>query len=142
MNAAETTPESGHDGSSEQLLVAAQQRDELIRQKLGESRYADYRRSNDYTFRGLIELVDRFGVRPDAATQIYNLREDVLQQVRALHRNASAGEMEAPQTLQRLRTDVERFVHGQLGDGAYQQYTGLPIGSWIGDITRQLPWIP
>jgi len=98
---------------------------------LGESRYSDYRRCQDYTFRGLVELTDAFDVPTAAAVEVHTLREQVLQQTRTLQQSAAMNEQERTASLQRLRASAEKSVRLLLGEAAYGRYTQLQIGDWM-----------
>lgn len=101
-----------------------------LREALGEARFGEYLRSQDYTFRGLVELADEFDLPVEAAVQVHDLREKVLLRRREL---AQAGTVTYEQlsALDELAGQTQEAVRGVLGDAAYQRYAGLDIGSWI-----------
>jgi hypothetical protein len=111
--------------------------EEQLRQALGETRYAEYRRSQDYTFRGLVELTDQFDLPNSAAAQVHGIRESVLQQVRTLTQDPSLDQQQRFASLQTIRSGTENSVRSILGDSAYRRYQQLQIGEWIARIDQQ-----
>jgi hypothetical protein len=105
--------------------------EEQLQDALGETRYGEYRRSQDYTFRGLIELTDQYDVPIEAAAQVHSLREAVLQQIRDLRQSANLTSEQRLASLHHLRTETEKSVRKALGDAAYDRYTQIEIGGWM-----------
>lgn len=133
---AENTGDGANIEDRSMLVLAQAQLDEQLRNALGTARYAEYRRSQDYTFRALVELADEFDLGAAAAPQAHALRESVLEQVRHLNEDLSIAAVDRQQCLRELHSHTEDVIRNLLGAGAYRKYTGLQAGSWIHDILQ------
>ena len=111
-------------------------RDEQIRQALGDQRFAEYVRSQDQTYQRLVELTDYYGLPMQAAIQVHNVREDVLAKIREVNQKTALPEDVRLATLQEIRKQTELEVIAHLGEDAFRQYSQAPWGVWIQDITR------
>src|SRR5439155_4331617 len=97
-------------------------RDEQIRQALGDQRFAEYVRSQDQTYQRLVELTDYYGLPMQAAIQVHNVREDVLAKIREVNQKTALPEDVRLATLQEIRKQTELEVITHLGEEALRQY--------------------
>ena len=124
---------SASEGEQLHLWESQARLEETLESELGPERYRDYRRSMDYTFRGLVELTAEFDVSCQAASQVHQLRETALQ---AMHQARTSAEFSPDQqaaVLKRIRSDAEGAVRQLLGEAAYNRYRQMEISAWLND---------
>ncbi len=105
-----------------------------LREALGEDRFRDYVRCQDYMFRGLVELTDQFDVPTESAVAVHTLRERVLVQTQPWLGETATPDSARAAALHTLRAETEETVRGLLGERAYTRYAQLSIGHWIAEI--------
>jgi len=120
--------ESDEPSSAEQSSLTREAR---LRQVLGEQRFADYTRSQDLTYRRLVEFASHFGFGSDTAAQVHDMREAVIQQVDALQGNARLTDASRVETLRAIQAESAQAVRALLGDEACDKYLDTQLGRWI-----------
>ena len=113
------------------LQVSVQDAEEQIRQALGDARYADYRRSQDFVYRGLVEFADYNGLPTETANQVQSLRETVIQQVGSLTAGDTLPMANRQMALKQIQAEAAKTVEQALGSEAYGEYVKAPFGQWI-----------
>ena len=102
-----------------------------LREALGDQRFADYQRSQDYTFRGLVELTEEFDLPNDLAIDVHRLRETYLQRQRDVSQDFTLTDLERQATSHQLQGEARNQVRAILGETAFHRYTQIQIGTWI-----------
>lgn len=123
--------QSGDTADQWRLQLALQETADRIHQALGDARYADYQRSQDFTYRGLVEFTDYNGIPVETATQVHNMRENVIQQVDTLTSNENISDARRQAALKSIQAEAAKTVAQTLGPQVYQDYVNTPFGQWI-----------
>jgi len=101
-----------------------------IKAALGDARYADYQRANDYSYRQASQLVARLELPPETANQVYALQQDIQQRAQSIRRDGSVPWEDRTQQLTTLADEATAKVStllGPRGSEAYKQNGG----QWI-----------
>jgi hypothetical protein len=101
--------------------------EESIKAALGDQRYADYQRANDYNYRTTSQLVARLELPPATTDQVYALQKDFSDRVSALR---SLPPPERAGQLATLATEAEAKLTATLGARGYEAYKQYG-GSWL-----------
>jgi hypothetical protein len=111
--------------------TAKKEMDAGIKSILGDSRYADYERSEDYAYQGIYRVADRAGLGKEAAVQVYDMKKAAEDQAMKIRNDASLSNEQRTQTLTTIRAETERSIRGVFGDAGWQSYQKQPTAYWI-----------
>ena len=106
-----------------------------IRAALGEPRYAEFRRGQDWEYRSLARLVEENGLPREAAVKVYDMKTAVEEQKLQVSRNQTLTSEQRRAALQAIGVETDRALRAVLGDQAYQSYKRRH-GSWIPNVPR------
>ena len=106
-----------------------------IRAALGEQRYAELRRAQDWEYRILARLAEENGLPREAAGKVYDMKTAVEEQKLKVSKNETLTPEQRRAALQAIGTETDRALRGVLGDPAYQAYKRRH-GSWIPNLPR------
>lgn len=123
----------------EKQKAAEKALDEQVKAQLGDDRYQDYKRSQDYAFQAMFRAADREGLGKDAAVKAYDMKkaaEDQAKQLRA-DKNLSADQRTA--ALRAIRDETERSVKGVFGEKGYATYERNNGTFWLKAIAPDAP---
>ncbi len=118
--------------TSEQWARAKIELDAQIRAQLGDQRYAEYKRGEDFDFHQLNAAVSRYNLPRERAAEVYELkrmardaRETILTQS-----NLTPEQKEA--AISSVARETERAAKSALGEKAFQFYQRRGTADWIG----------
>jgi hypothetical protein len=92
------------------LREASQQAEEQIKAALGEQRYAEYQRSQDYNFRNLVQVRSKAGWDKDTAIKAYEAQKLAQQQAATVQRDTQLTPELRKQMLQALQQEFEKTM--------------------------------
>jgi hypothetical protein len=104
---------------------------EQIKAVLGEERYKDYERSQDWEYRNLLRLAGRLGLEPAAAPRIYDLRDTLGQEAKKIIEDKSLSAAVRRGAVVQLLEETRAQIVGQLGEEAGQAYLKSQ-SEWLG----------
>ena len=102
-----------------------------VRDKLGETRYAEYVRAQDPDFRELAVVSARFQLAGEAAGQVYEYKQAVLEELGRLDANNTLTPEQRQAARRAMSIETERAVQGVLGEKPYRAYLRSGQGAWI-----------
>jgi hypothetical protein len=105
---------------------AQQQYQQQLRTALGEKRYAEYYRSQDYGFRSLIER----GVAKDIAARVYAIKRTAEDRARQIRANNNLTWPQRQEALNKLQTEAAKDVADLLGERGFKAYKIIG-GQWL-----------
>ena len=120
-----------------------------IQEVLGEERYADYKKSQDYSYRSLTQLSDRLGLEPGAADEIYGMQNDVQSAQNQILNDSQLNSEQRAAALREVISATEESVQAMLGEEGFNYYKNSG-GYWINQLEvtaaslepRELPPLP
>ncbi|EIQ01243.1 hypothetical protein OpiT1DRAFT_05816 [Opitutaceae bacterium TAV1] len=104
---------------------------EQIKAVLGEERYKDYERSQDWEYRNLLRLTERLGLEPAAASRIHDLRDTVGQEAKKIVEDKSLSAAVRREAVVQLIEETRAQIISQLGEEAGQAYLKSQ-SEWLG----------
>jgi RNA polymerase sigma factor (sigma-70 family) len=108
----------------------ARQFEEILKQTLGERRYADYELTKDSSYVILHEIARFHELPQEAARAVYDMNKVAEQQAKALRQDGSMDGPGRERALQALRKQTEAEAAKLLGEQAFQQYR-FHFGEWL-----------
>ncbi|MDB6124952.1 MAG: hypothetical protein JWQ71_3945 [Pedosphaera sp.] len=106
----------------EKRKTAEEEMKSQMKQSLGEGRYAEYERAQDYTYQGIAKVVERQGLPKESAVKVYDMKKAVDEQVKALRADKTKAKEDRTAALQQIRNETERSMREVLGDAGFQSY--------------------
>lgn len=113
--------------------------DESVKAQLGDERYADYKRSEDFAYQAMFRAASREGLGKDAAVKAYDMKklaEDQATKIRT-DKNLTADQRTA--ALRGIRDETERSVKGVLGEKGFSSYERNNGAYWLKGIAPDAP---
>jgi hypothetical protein len=119
-------PEQRADWEQAQAELEAQ-----LKQKLGDARYADYRRAQDPDYRELAIAAARYKVSAGVADEVYSYKQLSLEYRARVAGNRSLTPDQQQAALGAMAAETEQTVRAALGSKAYDYYRRSGQGAWI-----------
>lgn len=108
-----------------------------IKDSLGDSRYAEYRRAQDQDYRELAIAAARYKVPTAVVSEVYGYKQAALEARARVAGNRLLAPDQQAATLQALAAETEATVKGALGEKAYNYYLRTGQGAWIHGTPRE-----
>jgi hypothetical protein len=120
-----------------------QQLQQALKAALGEQRYADYQRANDYSYRQTTKLLARLNLPPQTANELYAVQKEMEQRRMNFAASANGTALTREQAMEQmtaLQQEATARVTSALGGNAaaleaYKQYGG----SWLANLVPRPP---
>jgi hypothetical protein len=123
----EEFPSTRMDGLSN---AASEQMKEHLKALLGESRYAEYERSQDNNFQIIYQEAVQNGLDQEAANKIYDLKKAAEQEARTVRADDSLTKEQRAAALQEIRTEAEKVVRTMFDGDSFHTLQGR-TGYWL-----------
>lgn len=111
--------------------AAQKELDNNVKQLLGEDRYADYKREQDYAYKGMAKAAQRAGLSKDAAVKAYDMKKIAEDQASKVRNDKSLTSEQRQTALQGIRQETERSIQQVFGDQAFQSYKNGNNAYWL-----------
>ena len=108
---------------------AQDQLKEQIRTALGDERYADYERAQDYQYQQLHRIVQRAGLTTATANEVHDMRKIAENQANQVRVQQDLTPEQRNAALRAIRQETERTIQQTLGNDAWDQYN-RPNNTW------------
>ncbi len=109
--------------------------DGQIKTLLGDQRYADYERAQDYAYQGIYRVTERNGLSQEDAVKVYDMKKAAEQQAKQVRQDQSLSADQRTTVLQGIRTETENSIKAVFGDKAWESYRKQPGAYWIRGIS-------
>ncbi len=106
-----------------------------VAQLLGEERFTEFERAQDYEFRRLSALAQASSLPKETAIQVYDIRRLAAEEVRQLRADTALDEAARRQKFEQMQGEIQRAVTGALGATVYQEYLKRE-GTWLTNVTK------
>lgn len=98
---------------------------------LGDQRYADYQRSKDPDYQTLLGITDRYGIAPEMAGQVLDLKQSTESQAGQVMADTQLSANQKQVVVQALRSQAQANLVTLLGQQAFDVYRQRS-GGWLG----------
>jgi len=109
--------------------------DGQVKSLLGDSRYQDYERAQDYAYQGIYRVADRNGLGKEAANQVYDMKKAAEEQATKLRGDTTLSPEQRTEALKGIRTETENSIRTVFGDKGWQSYQSQPGAYWLKNIS-------
>jgi hypothetical protein len=128
-------PLSGFNGFdpvvAEKRAASQAELEEQIRQAMGESRYVEYQRAQDWAYKGALHAAEQNGLGKEAAVKVYELKALAEEQARQFRTDQSLTVEQQLEAMAMIRAEAERAVAEILGEKGFEAYQAQGGGSWL-----------
>ena len=109
---------------------------EQIREALGDERYADYERAQDYKFQSIHRAMKQADLGTDQAVQVYDIQLAAEESVGELRSNRRIESDERESLLQEIRQETESAIQQAIGANGWEKYNKRQNTYWLENIHR------
>lgn len=123
--------------AAQQRTAAQKTLAETLKAALGEARYAEYVRANDYEYQSLVRIAQRENLPADRINAVYGLRETVAKESGRIYDDKQLGPEEKRAALATLGQSIKSQILGTLGQNAgtafmqNAQWATAPERGWV-----------
>ena len=110
----------------EKMKTAQTELNDKIKELLGESRYTQYQRAQDFQYQGLVKVVERNGLGRDVADKVYDIKKVSNDEISKLRGNKDLSSEKRDEAIRAIREETQRSIRELMGDKAYEAYTNRP----------------
>jgi hypothetical protein len=115
--------------------AAKKEMDAQLKGILGDSRYADYERSQDWAYQGIHRVAERHELPREASVQVYDMKKTAEAETRKLRQDQSLSSEQRNAALQAIRAETENSIRAVFGEKAFESYQRQPAASWLRNIS-------
>ncbi|HMP83266.1 MAG TPA: hypothetical protein PKA41_11250 [Verrucomicrobiota bacterium] len=119
----------------EKAQAAQQARDAQIKALLGDARYAEYERAQDWNYQQLYRLTDKAGLPKESAVKVYDMKKTAETEARNIRNDKSLTQEQKTAALKAIRTETESAVQTVLGDKTWTSYQRQNSSYWLKSIS-------
>lgn len=131
------TADSAEQGENGQGVAARQQEaNEKIRQALGEERFAEYQRSQDYNYRSLSNLGERYGLSKEAVLKAFEAQKEANDQIQKIRMDQTLSNEQRTDALRKAQAQSGEYLSGILGEKAYGSFSRRSRNYYGGDFSQ------
>ena len=113
--------------------------DESVKAQLGDERYADYKRSEDFAYQAMYRAASREGLGKDAAIKAYDMKKAAEDQAAKIRADTNLTADQRTAALRGIRDETERSVKGVLGEKGFSSYERNNGAFWLKGIAPDAP---
>lgn len=117
----------------EKQKAAEKELDEQVKKLLGDTRYEEYKRAQDFNFQSIYRITERENLGKDAAIKVYEMKKVAEGQATALRTDKSLSDDARKAALAGIRTETEKGIKGVLGQKGFDSYEGQAW--WLNNIS-------
>jgi hypothetical protein len=119
----------------EKYNAAKKELDSQVKSLLGDTRYDDYERAQDYAYQGIYRVADRNGLGKETANKVYDMKKAAEEQANKLRVDNTLSPDQRAEALKGIRAETENSIHTVFGDKAWQSYQSQPGAYWLRNIS-------
>jgi hypothetical protein len=118
---------------------AQKQLDDALRQALGDTRFQDYKRAQEYDFQQMQTAARRAGLTTDTAVQMHEMKKAAEQQARELRNNRDLPSEQRNELLSAIQQETERSFQQALGEKGWEEYNRGHNTQWLKNLAPPSP---
>ncbi len=119
--------------------AATQELNGRLKTLLGEARYAEYERSQDYVYQGLHRVAEKHELGKEAAVKVYDMKKVAEEQARNVRRNTTLTRDQRDGALRDIRAETENSIRAVFGEQAFRSYQNQPGAFWLKGLSPDPP---
>jgi hypothetical protein len=110
---------------------AKKEMNDQIKGILGENRFADYERAQDYAYQGIAKVAERQGLPKESAIKAYDMKKVAEDEAKKLRADQSLSNEQRTAALKAIRTETERAMTEALGQPGFEAYQKGHNAYWL-----------
>ncbi len=125
----------------EQAKRAAAQKelDGQLKSMMGDARYAEYQRGQDWAYGAMSKVAERQGLPKEAAVKVYDMKKTAEEQANKLRADQSLSNEQRQAALRAIRTETERAITATFGQKGFDSYQSQQGAWWLKGISPDAP---
>ncbi len=120
------------EGQAKRQKAVAEVEDQL-KATLGEQRFAEYKRLQDYSYKELVRTLARNDMPASVAANVYDLKQSAEDAAKKVRQDESLTTEQRNEALKAIRTETEKAVLPQMGEKAFNSYKRSG-GNWLNNL--------
>jgi len=124
--------------AQERAKKAAEEVDQQIKGQLGDARFAEYKRSQDYSYKELARMTDRMELPKGTAVAVYDMKKEAEDEAKKVREDKTLTNEQRTLALQAIRTETEKAITQSLGEKGLKNYRNRG-GWWISNLAPSAP---
>ena len=121
---------------------AEKQLKDQIKQSLGAERYADYERSEDWSYQQIYSSVKSAELGTAAANQVYDMKKAAEGEGRKIQNDSNLTQEQRSAALKAIRQETEKSLQSVLGEKGWDHYNRPNNVHWLNNINPTPPPAP
>ncbi len=113
--------------------------DESIKTQLGDARYTEYKRGEDFAFQAMYRVADREGLGKEAAVKVYDMKQAAEAQVKQLREDKALTGERRTAALRAVREETEKSVKAVLGEKGMTSLERNNGAWWLRNLAPDAP---
>ncbi|MDB6027883.1 MAG: hypothetical protein JWM68_4106 [Verrucomicrobiales bacterium] len=101
---------------------AQKEMDAQMKQILGDDRYADYERTQDYAYQGIAKVVARQGLPKETGIKVFDMKKTAEDEARKVRADKALSADQRTAALEGIRAETERSIIETMGQKGYDSY--------------------
>jgi len=123
----------------EKYQAAQKDMNDQLKTLLGDARYTDYTRAQDYQYQNLYRITQKNDLPKEAANKVYDMKTTADAEARKVRADSSLSADQRKAALQGIRTETENSMHTVLGDKAWGSFQSQSGNYWLNNISPTPP---
>lgn len=119
----------------DKAAAAKKETEAQIKSLLGDARYADYERSQDYAYQGIYRVTEHNGLAKKDANKVFDMKKLAEDQAGKVRQDSSLSAEQRATALPGIRTETERGIRSVFGEKAFNSYVNQPGTYWLNGIS-------
>ncbi|MCX8090501.1 MAG: hypothetical protein N3I86_06120 [Verrucomicrobiae bacterium] len=115
----------------ERMNSARRDMEQQLKNILGDARYAEYERSQDWAYQSIYRVTQRQGLPRDAAVKVYEMKKVAEDQAQRVRRDETLTPEQRQAALQGIRNETEGAIRTVLGERGFDAYQRQPGAAWL-----------
>lgn len=117
----------------EKRAAAEKEMKDQLKNLLGDTRYAEYERSQDYVYQSAYRVTEKYGLPGESAGKVYDMKRAAEDAANKIRQDKTLSSEQRTAALSGIRAETEKAMQGVLGDKAYKSYQGQAY--WLRSIS-------
>jgi len=107
-------------------ITAEQDMKKQIKSMLGEERYKEYERAQDWKFQNIAKFAERNGLQQEAAIQVYEMDRIAREEIDRLRMDGNLDHQKQLEVIRELEAETDNNIRNLLGEKAFEAYKNGP----------------
>ncbi|MEP6663007.1 MAG: hypothetical protein ABJC04_05015 [Verrucomicrobiota bacterium] len=121
---------------------ARKELNEQVKGILGEERYADYDRAQDYVYQGIAKVAQREGLPKEAGIKVFDMKKAAEAEAAKVRSNSALSDEQRRASLEAIHAETERSMGEVLGQKGLESYQKQQGSYWLRNLSPKPKKVP